>query len=325
MSRVERWFEEHGLDNPCVALDPRACRRQRALCYTRARRRGRGGSRICAIRPAVNRVRLSQPALAALGARAAAVLERPDSTLAEVRSVVAPAIGARCGRPAIWRVPPGQPPVGRGSSGDVLPICRRARRLPDALVPEDCEHFVLKEGVEPTEVAVAAAMGALGVGPRIWDAWRCGPGDVRMVETRVRGQTLRQWVDALDAALAEGGDREALRAEFWAVVDAVLCAAKRMHDAGVLHDDLNENNVLLEWEEGGSQGDASRRVRAWLLDFAHARLRHRLDRDARVGNLAYLMGVLLSLLPPLEGRLVYQFFADREWWPRYEACSTHTS
>ena len=87
----------------------------------------------------------------------------------------------------------------------------------------------------------------------------------------------RKVVDAVDLMDLCADERALLAAQRRRLAVAIAQAVARMHDAGILHADLNLRNILVR--------DPSGHPEVLIIDFDKARLRPELSLDDRLGNL----------------------------------------
>jgi serine/threonine protein kinase len=140
----------------------------------------------------------------------------------------------------------------------------------EACMKEDCKYVVkiiplfgkirqdivteIDEDALKEEIEIATFMGERGLGPKIYDSWKCngllgrekGPfGFVVMDKLDI---TLRDWVDQYsDLRLAE--DRQEILSRWNAIKKVLFKKLKTLHKLGYVHNDLHDANIMFELDE----------------------------------------------------------------------------
>ena len=132
--------------------------------------------------------------------------------------------------------------LGAGASGVVHVACRGS----------NCKYIVkvMRGEAHLRELFIAQIASEGGIGPAVYDAWICTPDTEQpalswfpksgpifcMIQQRVEAPTLAKWLTSVC------DDR---KQAFAYMMNLVLEAVKRMHQLGIHHGDLTEDNVMV--------------------------------------------------------------------------------
>jgi serine/threonine-protein kinase RIO1 len=139
----------------------------------------------------------------------------------------------------IWRLV-AEERLGSGASGVVHVACRGS----------DCEYIVkvMTGTAHLKELFVSQLAAEAGIGPLVHDAWVCTSKDVSllakkgpvfcMIQQRIEAPSLAKWM----ASTRPGTTR---KDAFAYMMSRVLSALSKLHEAGIHHGDLTEENVYV--------------------------------------------------------------------------------
>jgi predicted Ser/Thr protein kinase len=169
--------------------------------------------------------------------------------------------------------------IGSGNNGAVYEMCSSYTNCPYVVKVVNFQNNVTRRELFELEVKTAKFAGLRGFGPEVIDSFICDPVDASahakgvIVMKRIRGETLRK---SMGNASSQVHRNE--------LFDSALDAITLMHDAGVFHQDLHCDNIMVEDDERYEVG------KCWIIDFNTAFVFNvPLNLNLRYHDLCYLI------------------------------------